>query len=239
MIRFIIARNPGNDKFETYLKPSLDGLPQDKISVVEIFNDQADSIHKKYNIGLDKHKELGSKDDDIICFVHADVKIHDENFIQKVELVFNKRKDVGCLGLIGTKFFAETGGWWLCDHLHHFGRLIQGKPGTNGTEKYEMNRGVGFSDKMVVVDGFCFFSTFKIADEIRFDESLGGYHFYEYNFCFSCLEKGYKVVVADIIMEHASPGPLSPLWYLGREKFLNKWKNEGVVFPVMVENFNK
>jgi hypothetical protein len=239
MLKLIIPRNPPNDKFDEYLKPSLDKIVGPDVMYYEIFNNQglADSIFKKYNIGIEYYKNNGANDNDIVGFMHGDVKIRDENFVKKVQLVFDKRKDVGVLGAIGTRSFHDSGGWWLCDHSYHFGRLIQGVPGTDGKETYEMNRGIGFADDMVAIDGFCFFTTFKIANEIRFDETLQDYHFYDYDFCFSVLEKGYKVAVADILLEHSSEGPMPASWHVNKVKFINKWKQKGYKFPLTVRNF--
>ena len=239
MIKFIIPRNPPDDKFDEYLKSSLDKILGPEVEYYEIFNNNlADSIFKKFNIGIDYYT-TNSSENDILCFIHSDVKILDENFVKKVQLVFEKKKNIGVLGLIGTKEFHSTGGWWLCDHSLHFGRLIQGQPGSNGKQTYEMNRGVGFSSDMVAVDGFCFFTTVKIANEIRFDEKLQGYHFYDYDFCFSVLEKGYKVAVADILLGHASEGPMPASWHINKVKFINKWTAKGYNFPLTAKSFNK
>lgn len=233
-IKIVVARN--DDKvFSQYLSPSLQSLKADTnfdVQISEIFNIENDSIFKKYNRGMD---DLGVDESDIYCFMHEDVKIHDKSFLNKLSMLFDYKKDIGVLGLIGTSSFPEMGGWWLCDHKFHKGHLIQGLP--NGTT-YHMDRGTGFNDELVSVDGFSFFCHGRFLKTYRFDENRypNAYHFYDVDTCFEALRRGFKVAVADILLEHKSEGPMPDSWHNTRNIFINKWKDFHWTFPVTTAN---
>ena len=232
-LKIVIARHDDNS-FNEYLKPCLQRFKDnDSVKIAEIFNESEDSIFKKYNRGIDL---LEVEDDDVFCFIHEDVRILDKYFLEKIKLIFDSKKDIGVLGLIGTKLFPEQGGWWLTDHKYHFGHLMQGLP---NAPTYHMSRGVGFADDLVSVDGFCFFLSSEFVKNYRFDDLSykQAYHFYDVDTCFSALESKFKVAVADILLEHKSEGPMPQSWHVTKEKFISKWGSKGLKFPVTVSQF--
>ncbi len=240
MIKIIVPRNESSDdKFETYLKPSLEKL-KNKLYFTVIYNsdvEQNNSIFSKYNLGV----QLSSyKDDDIIVFCHADIKIHDPHFIEKIELVFSERQDIGLLGVIGTTSYNGSG-WWICDPTLHRGSIIQGKPGTDGKETFLLEKKIGFFDDMVVVDGCFFCVRGKVAKAIKFNEEAfkGSYHFYDVDYCISVLEAGWKIAVADISVEHASPGPLNESWEKARDISNGILAKKGYSLPITTNSFKK
>lgn len=239
MIHLIVARH--NDEiFKGYLESSLEKFKGLGVLVHQIRNNEKhNSMFSKYNLGIEM---ANPQDDDILVFIHEDVKILDENFCKKLELVFNKKPDVGLVGLIGTTSFPEAGGWWLCDHSLHRGALIQGKPGTSGKETFHMVRKKGYFEDLVSVDGFCFAVRGSVLKDLKFDEETypEAFHFYDVDFCFSILEKGWDIATCDILLEHASEGPLPESWFKNKERFLNKWKSKtGYMFPITKEQFKK
>lgn len=232
-LKIVIARND-DASFNSYLKPCLDSYRvHDFVKIAEIFNQKNDSIFKKYNRGIEL---LEVEEDDVFCFIHEDVKILDKFFIDKIRLIFDSKKDIGVLGLIGTTEFPEAGGWWQCDHSKHFGHLIQGLPNASS---YHMNRGTGFRDNITSIDGFCFFTSYNFLKDYRFDDLSypDAYHFYDVDTCFSALQNKFKVAVADILMEHKSEGPMPKSWFDTKEKFLTKWRSKGIEFPTTVSQF--
>ncbi len=240
MIKLVIARGP-NDKFEEYLEPSLKNYPN--VNFLEIYNEENDSIFKKYNRGIDQFVDYNLTDNDIVGFIHADVRIMDPLFEKKIELVFAKKPEVGIVGIIGTTSFSKAGGWWLCDHSLHRGHLIQGAPGSNGSQTFHMIRKQGYFEDLVSVDGFCFFVRGSVVKQIRFDETTypEAYHFYDVDYCISVLESPnkWKIAVADILMEHASEGPIPKSWHLNRTKFINKMESKGYFFPLTKQQFER
>jgi hypothetical protein len=232
-IKYVVALGT-QTIFDNNIGPFLD----DKEDVMILGNDIVKDIFKKYNYALNN---LKFNDDDVIAFIHEDIKILDSDFEKKVEMVFNHRNDIGILGVYGTTSFPEAGGWWLCDRkLHARGHIYQGYPGVVEKPFYmsDGSKNVGFFDNLTAVDGCCFFMNGKMAKRYRFDErTFDGFHFYDCDTTFSAIQMGYKVAVADILVEHQSEGPLPDNWKKNRIKFLNKWKNIGIKFPVTIKSF--
>lgn len=230
MIHFIVAIN--NDKiFESYLKSSISKFVSEKVSCIGIHNSpELNSMFTKYNFGI---QQANPQDDDILIFVHEDVKIIDENLIPKLEMIFSKKPKVGLVGIVGTKELCSEG-WWSNDYKHHVGHWIQEYD--NGTQKH-MVRKIGFDENMLVVDG-CFFAVRgKVAKEVKFLEELypKSFHFYDYSYCVSVLEAGWKVAVADIKILHKSEGPLSANWNDARRIFHNNLYSKGYKLPLTLE----
>jgi GT2 family glycosyltransferase len=239
MIKFIVARNLPNDSevIQNYFYKSVTPDPDGPDHVMEITTGH--SIFEKYNKGIEAWWEDPydpMNDDDIVCFMHEDILIRDENFAEKVNYIFTQRKNVGVLGVIGTKEFPLVGGWWLSPPHNHTGHIYQGRPDL--PQAFHMIKKIEYTEEVVSVDGCCFFVRAKLLRDLRFDDTtFGGYHFYDVDYCFSALEKGYDVAVADITIEHLSQGPLNDGWYYNRDLFIKKWQDKGLVFPVHKSNF--
>lgn len=234
-IKYIVAHGK-KSTYDEHIGPFLENKKHKMI----IGNDVTDDIFKKYNYALNT---MEFEDDDILAFVHEDIRILDLKMESKVEMVFKHRKDIGILGVYGTTAFPEAGGWWLCNReLHARGHIYQGFPGVVEKPFYmhDGKHNVGFFDNLTSVDGCCFFMSGRMAKRYRFDErTFKGYHFYDCDTTFSALQMGYKVAVADILVEHLSEGPLPTSWFTNKDKFIKKWKNLGYKFPVTAGQFIK
>lgn len=233
MIKFIVARH--NDKImKSYLEPSLE-IIKEPIRLFDVYDGPTlNSMFKKYNEGI---KQANPQDDDILVFVHEDVKILDENFCKKLQLVFNKKPDVGLIGIVGTKELVENG-WWINDYKHHVGHWIQ--EFENGSTKH-MIRKISFDSEMVAVDGCCFAVRGKVAKQVKFleNEFPGYYHFYDYSYCISVLEAGWKVAVADISILHKSEGALPKEWHEAKDIFCRLMVSKGYKFPITLEQIKR
>ena len=111
MIKYVVARYE-NDSYDSFLKEYIDS---NNIPALMIDNslDGNDSIYKKYNTGIQYYVERGLDDNDILVFCHADVKILDPDFVEKVEYAFQNIPKLGVAGVIGSTILTETAGWWL------------------------------------------------------------------------------------------------------------------------------
>lgn len=230
-IKFVVARYE-NDNFDKFLKNSIE-----KYEHVFVWNDEADSIFKKYNIGVDKLIEKGLDGQDIVCFCHADVKILDEDFEEKVSYAFKKIPMLGVAGVIGATELHETCGWWLSDQSFHRGHLIQWQD-KDEKNKYHMKRTEGNYTDCCVVDGLIMFTLGHIATNLRWDEETypQSYDMYDYDYCLSVMGHGYKVAVLDILVEHGSAGEgvNQERWRINKERFVKKWNTIGLTFPIKV-----
>jgi hypothetical protein len=231
MIKYVVSIND-KDIFENNISKY---ITKENSMIIENSID-LDSMAKKYNNAISDIELNGLEDQDIIVFVHEDVKLLDESFEEKLKMVFNRKRDVGLIGVYGTTKFVEAGGWWMSDRKEYGrGHIIQGLP---DKEPFHMQDRIGFFDDVVSVDGCMIAIKGEIINEgFKFDETLDGYHFYDVDASFTILEMGYKVAVADVLIEHASEGPLNEQWEITRKDFVNKWKDKGYIFPVTVQQF--
>ena len=132
-IKFVVARYE-NDNFNGFLSESIKNYDHEFV-----WNDEAGSIFEKYNIGVSRLIQNGLNDDDIVCFCHADVKILDPDFDEKIKYAFEKIEMLGVAGVIGATELHETAGWWLSDQSLHRGHLMQWVD-DNESNKYHMIR---------------------------------------------------------------------------------------------------
>lgn len=239
MIVFITAIAGDDDsKYQKHLKPT---LPKDSISFV-IGGDG--SIANKYNQGISKYNQLENKSEkDIICFVHDDVRIADKFFVEKLEVFYNSSKtafrDVALSGVIGSLMLGKGCFWW--EHVPFTkGMVVQyyrdaHKPPT-------ISRGVELVtiSQVLSVDGLAMFVPQRHLDKVIFDESYGGYHFYDTDTCVNLAKKNLCVYVLNIMLEHYSEGdsPTSPEFLKARTHFIEKYKLDEKQFPIRVKRKN-
>ncbi len=236
MIKFIVPRL--DDKvYEEYLLPSLKKM-QAQVFQVKDEPGKKESIFTKYNAGVEAVLKNGLAPEDIIVFVHEDVKLIDVLFQQKIEMLFNEKKDIGLVGIAGTTEFTDRGGWWMNTPDKLRGHLIQEMEA--GQETHLVKGTLGYYDDLVIVDGCILMTTGKhILEGIRFDqETYDGNDFYDVDFCFEFLKRGYKVAVADILIHHKSQGKgsLEKPWHDAKEKFVEKWKD--YTLPITISQFD-
>lgn len=230
-IKFVVARYE-NDNFEGFLSETIS-----KYEHVFVWNDEATSIFQKYNVGVDKLIKNGLDGDDIVCFCHSDVKILDEHFEEKLNYAFKKIPMLGVVGVIGATELHDTCGWWLSDQSLHRGHVMQWVD-EKEENKYHMVRKIGNFTDCCVVDGLLLCTLGHIATNLKWDDQTypESYDMYDYDYCLSVQGHGYKVAVLDILVEHKSAGNgiLANTWKENKEKFINKWTNLGLSFPIKV-----
>lgn len=233
-INFIVALN-NQEVFNKYLSKSIIEIIKlninPEIEIKYYLIEDGNSIFEKYNKGI----ELSNiTEEDFCVFIHEDVKlINPGSFISHILRVFKKDKNIGVLGIAGTKSFSSAGGWWLNPWMETHGQWYQGHP--DGNISFNKRAWIGFSSNLVSVDGCCMIVPGYVLKDIKFDADTypNAYHFYDVDFCFTCLLKGYKIAIDDILILHASEGPLSESWNENKEIFLKKWISKGFKFPVM------
>lgn len=230
-LKFIVARYD-NDSFDGFLSESIQKYPH-----VFIKNDVANSIFDKYNLGVRYWKENGLQDNDVVVFIHADVKILDEDFEEKILYAFEKIPRLGVAGVIGSSEITENGGWWLSNPSAHKGEIVQWAE--DGKSKFLMTKKKGNYHSLAGVDGLALFVMGHVARDLPFDSASypESYDFYDLDYCLSVLSHGYKVAVLDIALEHKSAGTgvYKDSWKINKDRFIQKWKTAGVIFPFQVK----
>lgn len=239
MIKFVIARYE-KDGFDEFFSKSMFKQNHEVVHITNehlIDNGIPNGIFEKYNLGAKYYIDKGLDDNDIVVFCHADVKILDEAFEEKLEYAFS-RLNISVAGVIGATELHETGGWWLSDQSLHRGHLIQW---TNATESYHMTRAIGNFQNMTVVDGLFMAVRGSLVKNLGFDSInfVGSYDFYDYDYCLEALRKGSDIAVLDILVEHHSNGSgiYKDSWEKNKQIFLEKWKNLGYSFPIRRDSF--
>jgi hypothetical protein len=232
-LKFVVARYEG-DHFEGFLSESIQ-----KYNHVFVQNDVANSIFQKYNLGIAHWVQNGLTDDDIVVLIHSDVKILDPDFEEKLVYAFEKIPRLGVAGVIGSSELTEAGGWWLSDQSNHKGHIWQWVDDQE-KNKYHMIKKEGIFQNMAAIDGLFMAIPGHIARNLPFDQNTypESYDFYDLDYCLSVLSHGYKVLVLDILLEHRSAGigMFKDSWKINKERFLNKWKSAGVIFPLTVRD---
>lgn len=180
------------------------------ISVVCVYNDEntlkeylLDSLNNqsvKYELILidnskDKYRSApealnygGSRaDGDYLMFVHQDVDLKLENWLEKAENVINNLDNLGIAGVAGVGFDGA-----LKSNIEN--GVPPNKPGQ------EINNPVTVQtlDECLVIIPKPIFNKFK------FDEELVGWHLYSVDYCLNIKKYGYEVVVMPFYLYHRS-----------------------------------
>jgi hypothetical protein len=241
MIHYVVAFK-NEALFKKYLMPCLSSLKAVSYVVQDTDPLKAESIFKKYNSGIDSVlKNTDFKETDVVAFIHEDVRILDDSFIEKVETAFRFKGDIGVAGVVGTNKLIGTGAWWHSTPDTFRGHVVQEYDG--GVTKHLIKGPVGYFDDLVMVDGLCLFVRGKLLlDGLRFDgNAYDEFDFYDADLCFSVLKMGYKIACLDILLHHKSMGNTGnkPGWLKNRDIFLKKVRDGGYNFPLTSDMFKR
>ncbi|CAM2836685.1 Glycosyltransferase like family protein [Flavobacterium succinicans] len=176
------------------------------------------SIFEAYNLGIQKSKGK------YLCFVHDDVLFHTQSWGQRIVSIFESDTSIGLLGIAGAKVKTKMpSAWWDCDsqyirmHLKQHFKNGEVRDWTIGHQTAPL-------EEVVAIDGV--FMMARKDNSIRFLESLTGFHNYDLNLSFEYLQKGYKIMVTNLIyIEHFSIGKLDAAWYASTLKIHNHYRS--------------
>ena len=133
---------------------------------------------------------------------------------------------VGCVGAIGVRSIA----WWegsvaLASFLHHYDEHGGGDlPAFSWW--WDEAPPYARTGEVDTLDGFLLVLSPWVVRNIRFDESLGQLHGYDFDFCLQVRQAGRKVVTADFRAVHSHP--LQPFsdpenWIHAHIEIAEKW----------------
>jgi hypothetical protein len=160
------------------------------------------SLFRGYNHLLDRagqHEDL-----EALVLVHQDTEIVDSDLCEKVRKALADPEVglVGCVGAIGVRSIA----WWegsvaLASFIHRYdehggGDLPAFSWAWADAPPYAR---IG---EVETLDGFLLALSPWVVRNIRFDESLGRLHGYDFDFCLQVREAGRKVMTADFRAIH-------------------------------------
>jgi GT2 family glycosyltransferase len=162
----------------------------------------AGSVARSYNLILDQAARLDGLE--ALVLLHQDAEITDPGFCAKVRDALSD-PDVGVVGALGT-VGADTIAWWegsvtWSSFVYRYGELGGGEfpaPSYNGTAP-PAPKAPGEVDSLY---GFVLVLSPWAVHNLRFDESLGLQHGYDYDFCRQVRAAGRRVVTADLQLAH-------------------------------------
>jgi hypothetical protein len=191
-----------------------------------IANAAAGSLFRTYNLIL----EMVAQRDDLeaLVLVHQDAELVDPDFCANLRAALSDPDVavVGCVGAIGVRSIA----WWegsvtWGSFIHRYSELGGGDLPAfawNGNDLPPYAR----TGEVDTVDGFVLGLSSWTVRNIRFDESLGALHGYDFDLCLQVREAGRKVRTADFkaIHHHSLDLVGDPDgWMAAHKRVAEKW----------------
>jgi len=184
------------------------------------------SLFRAYNLIL----ELAAERDDLeaLVLVHQDAELVDAGFCATLRdaLADPQVGVVGCVGAIGVRSIA----WWegsvtWGSFIHRYSELGGGDLPAFSWNNDELPPYARTGD-VDTVDGFVLGLSPEVVRSVRFDESLGALHGYDFDFCLQVREAGRKVVTADFKAIHHHSLDLiqdHEAWIAAHMRVAEKW----------------
>ena len=186
----------------------------------------AGSLFRSYNLILDT---IAKRDDvEALVLVHQDAEITDPDFCVKLRRALSDPDVgvIGCVGAVGVRSIA----WWegsvtWASFVHRYRELGGGDLPAfawNGGEMPAYAR----TGEVDTVDGFVMVLSPWTVRNVRFDESLGLIHGYDFDFCLQVRAAGRKVVTEDFkVIHHHSLDLISEpeTWIAAHMRVAEKW----------------
>jgi hypothetical protein len=184
------------------------------------------TLFRNYNLILDLAAEY--EDLEALVLVHQDAEIVDPEFCAKLREALRDPEVgvVGCVGAIGVRNIA----WWegsvtWGSFIHRYSELGGGDIPAFAWDNANLppTSRLGVVD---TVDGFILGLSPWTVRNVRFDESLGRLHGYDFDYCLQVREAGRKVVTADFkaIHHHSLDLVSNPdTWVEAHMRIAEKW----------------
>jgi hypothetical protein len=185
------------------------------------------SIFASYNALLDK--AAASEDLEALVLVHQDAEIVDRDFCARARHALSDPNVgvVGCVGAIDVRSIA----WWegsvtLASFVH---RYDDHGGGDLPAFSWVWDEAPPYArlGEVDTLDGFVLVLPPWTVRNLRFDESLGQFHGYDFDFCLQVRAAGRKVITADFRAVHnhalepfSDPEP----WITAHMKVAEKWE---------------
>jgi hypothetical protein len=160
------------------------------------------SLFRNYNLLLDearRHEDL-----EALVLVHQDAEIADPDFCDKLREAFSDPDVavVGCAGAVGVRGIA----WWegavtWASFTHRYQEHGGGDFPALAWRTSELPS-FAHTGEVDSIDGFVMAVSPWAVHNLRFDESLGKLHGYDFDFCMQARAAGKKVVTTDVKVIH-------------------------------------
>lgn len=221
----VCSRSPHPDSRMVENIAATAGVPYELLWIDN--SDNRHSIFSAYNSGVDRASG------DIVCFCHEDIFFHTSGWGAVVCRILADAR-VGLVGVYGFKAVSDKEDFRVWSPAG-YGRILQGRrmkmSGMYVTDEVDWANMAGddipHSEECVALDGLFMAARREVAARIRFDESFGGFHLYDFDISVQMVHHGYKVMsTTEIFIEHYSPGNFNESFMESNAKFLDKWRGE-------------
>lgn len=189
----------------------------------------AGSVFRNYNLLLDKsapHEDLEG-----LVLLHQDVEIADRDFLVRVRKAFSDADVavIGCAGAVGVRSIA----WW--QGAVTWASMTLRYPEYGGGDEPAMSwrrdtaPSYANTGEVDSIDGLVMVLSPWAVRELRFDESLGKLHGYDFDICMQARTAGKKVVTADlrVIHHHSLELIRDPeTWVQSYVRLVEKWDGQ-------------
>jgi len=189
-------------------------------------NAAAGSIFRSYNLIMDS--VAGRDDLEALVLLHQDAEIASPDFCATLRQALRDPDVgvVGCVGAIGVRSIA----WWegsvtWASFTHRYQELGGGEVPALSWMNGDLPA-FAQTGEVDTVDGFVLALSPWVVRNVRFDESLGRLHGYDFDFCLQVRAAGRKVATADFKVVHhhslelvSNPGT----WLAAHMRVAEKW----------------
>lgn len=175
-------------------------IGETQYEIIAINNPGLMGICKAYNQGAEQAQF------DNLLFVHEDVKFHSKNWGKTLVKYYNL-SDLGVFGLAGnTRKFRLPYGFYSGIRSDGYVFLF------HSSHKKPILKHDQFPLQTKVIDGVFIGIKKEIWQEIPFNESLQGFHFYDIDISLRTSVKYKNYLVTDLDFEHFSTGNFGDQW---------------------------
>jgi hypothetical protein len=215
---------------ETYDRCAAPGIQRaaEPDSVI-LAHQTAGSLFRNYNLLLDMARE--HEDLEALVLVHQDAELDDLDFASKIREALRDPDVaiVGCVGAVGVRSIA----WWQgavtwASVTHRYEEYGGGDTEAAGWDPGKLPS-YAQTGEVDSVDGVVMVLSPWAVRELRFDESLGNLHGYDFDFCMQARAAGKKVVTADFHVIHHHALELindAEAWTQSYIRLVEKWNGQ-------------
>lgn len=168
--------------------------------IIKIENPGTMSITHAYNQGALKAKFP------YLLFLHEDVIFHSKDWGNKL-VKHLKNEQIGIVGIAGSSYIPTApSGWHIPSDHHNHVHIIQNIKDRSNPAPLSTFKNGEISKKTLAVDGvFMAVKKANIPNPI-FNKNVIGFHGYDLDFSLRTAKKFQNIIIADILLEHFSPG---------------------------------
>ena len=187
----------------------------------------AGSIFRSYNLLLDM---AADRDDlEALVLLHQDTEIVDPRFCEKLREALRDPDVaiVGCAGAVGVQSIAYWDGSVTWGSFTQRYREFGGGEVPALTWNEDDIPPYARTGEVDALDGFVLAMSPSAVRELRFDESLGQFHGYDFDICLQARAAGKKVVTENLrVIHHHSLKLLQDpeSWKLAHARVAEKWE---------------